>query len=81
MRRLVTIILLVGAFLGGYYVAQKPGAPRLSELADKATFQAEQMGQKLQADGQGGKPTWPDKPVYAKTSWIEIRGKLYKIGL
>ena len=76
MRKLLTLILLIGAFYGGYHVGRLPGAPDLSPFAKRCYGQAAQLTrravqwgstewQKVQAEqpAEAEQPTTADQPA------------------
>ena len=46
-KRLIILILLGAAFLGGYYVARLPGSPDIFSLAENTFQQVGQTGEML----------------------------------
>ncbi|MDY6914319.1 MAG: hypothetical protein SVT52_07685 [Planctomycetota bacterium] len=57
MRRLILLILLVAAFLGGYHLGRRPNSPDIFARANSLSDKAQQAGQRLavmiQADDNG----------------------------
>ena len=53
MKKFIALILLAGAFLGGYYVGRLPSAPDIFSWADKTYEQAQQAGGKFAASADG----------------------------
>jgi len=76
MIRFLVLILLVGAFAGGYWVGRLPNAPDIVSWAQDAYDQASSRA--------GGNPPVPATAAAnescSREAIVEIAGKLYKVG-
>ena len=85
MKRLVILMLLAGAFLGGYYVRGLPGSPDIfdsdySKWLEKGYRQARQLGEEFVSTAQQAPTRLAQQPARPTGTIIEIGGRLYRIG-
>ena len=80
MVRTIFLLLLVAAFLGGYYVGRLPGAPDIINWAEQASKQVSQAADKA-ADTIAKAPTpLVTEPKRTAGALVEVAGTLYRIG-
>ena len=85
MKRLLTLMLLAGAFLGGYYVRGLPGSPDIFDSdclkwLEKGYRQARQLGEGFVSTAQQAPTRLAQQPARPTGTIIEIGGRLYRIG-
>lgn len=79
MKRLLLLILLSGAFLGGYYLGRQPNSPDIFAWAQKTYHQAADVGHQLSA-ALNDDPGSTLQAVAAEEIEVTADGKRYVIG-
>ena len=79
MLRLIVLVLLGGAFLGGYHLGRKEGSPDIFGWAEKTCGQVNRTAGKLSAVGKNFASSATLNPP--KGMFVEVEGKTYQVGL
>ena len=77
MRKLVTIILTLAAFVGGYYAGRLPGAPDIFEVGKEVYVQAESAVDEFAPRGDGSSE-YLACDSKASNSSLRLGGKFYQ---
>jgi hypothetical protein len=76
MKKLLVLILVCGAFVGGYELGRQPDAPDIIGQARDAAGQAQHHGEQLSAHASGAREQAEQAGVFL----VEVAGKLYRVG-
>ena len=79
MKKLLLLILLTGAFLGGYYLGRQPNSPDIFAWAQNTYNQAVDVGHQLSAAVKDD-PGSMFQAVAAEKIEVTADGKRYVIG-
>lgn len=86
MKNLVLLILLLGAFLGGYYARSLPGSPDIFAWGRRSYQQGADLYRKVSgaADAETDEPAQPAgtvQPAEPDSMLVRLDGRTYVIGL
>lgn len=80
MRKLLTIILMAAAFLGGYHVGHQPGSPDLGPFAQDCYAKAGSAYHHIEALARTGSEYFKASPkANDRDVVIDVDGKLVKL--
>ncbi len=77
MIRLITTILVMAAFVGGYYAGRLPGAPDIFEIGDDAFARVDSLGQDF-IDAENDSPKILANDSETPNATQRLGGKFYR---
>jgi len=84
MRMLLGMVLLAGAFLGGYYFGRQPGSPDIFGTASQVMSKIRQTGgtvAEVMNNPSVSNFISPSSSAPSQSGIVQINGKAYQVGV